>query len=102
MGLTFLFCFYFNLEESPAAFNFNNTRQFLTGLNSIKEQNGGDTFRGISHAAELVPYDSAVFISTAKLAEHTDQVQDSAITLLKKRIRVCKKTNLHMTEKRNL
>ncbi|KAM7350597.1 uncharacterized protein ACRADG_009151 isoform 2-T3 [Cochliomyia hominivorax] len=75
-------------EESPAAFYFNNTRQFLTGLNSIKEQNSGDAFRGISHAAELVPYDSAVFISTAHLAKHTDQVQDSAITLLKKRIRL--------------
>lgn len=52
-------------------------------------QTSGDAFRGISHAAELVPYDSAVFISTAHLAKHTDQVQDSAITLLKKRIRVC-------------
>ncbi|XP_073832754.1 uncharacterized protein [Musca autumnalis] len=77
-----------NESDIPAAFNFNNSRQFLTGLNSIKEHEGGDAFRGISHAAELVPYDSAVFISTATLANHTDQVHDAAITLLKKRIRL--------------
>uniref|UniRef100_A0A1I8PJK9 VWFA domain-containing protein n=1 Tax=Stomoxys calcitrans TaxID=35570 RepID=A0A1I8PJK9_STOCA len=77
-----------NESDIPAAFNFNNTRQFLIGLNSIKEHEGGDAFRGISHAAELVPYDSAVFISTATLANHTDQVHDAAITLLKKRIRL--------------
>jgi len=43
---------------------------------------------GVLHAAELVPYDSAVFISTAAIPPHTELVQDAAITLLKKRIRV--------------
>lgn len=76
----------------PAAFSFNNTRQFLAGLNSIKENNGGNTFIGIVHASELVPYDSAVFISTAAIPPHTELVQDAAITLLKKRIRVCQIT----------
>lgn len=72
----------------PAAFNFNNTHQFLSGLNSIKERKGGDAFVGILHASDLVPYDSAVFISTAALSPHTDLVQNTAITLLKKRIRL--------------
>ncbi|XP_037899516.1 uncharacterized protein LOC119644063 [Glossina fuscipes] len=72
----------------PAAFNFNNTHQFLTGLNSIKERKGGDAFVGILHASDLVPYDSAVFISTAVLSPHTELVQNAAITLLKKRIRL--------------
>ncbi|XP_023291316.2 uncharacterized protein LOC111674869 [Lucilia cuprina] len=75
-------------EELPAAFYFNNTRQFLTGLNSIKAQYNGDAFRGISYAASLVPYDSAIFISTAHMASNNHQVQNSAITLLKKRIRL--------------
>uniref|UniRef100_A0A1A9VDA4 VWA7 Ig-like domain-containing protein n=1 Tax=Glossina austeni TaxID=7395 RepID=A0A1A9VDA4_GLOAU len=72
----------------PAAFNFNNTHQFLTGLNSIKERKGGDALVGILHASDLVPYDSAVFISTAVLPPHTELVQNAAITLLKKRIRL--------------
>ncbi|XP_037936416.1 uncharacterized protein LOC119670287 [Teleopsis dalmanni] len=77
-----------NASGSPAAYNFNNTRQFLAGLNSIKENDGGDAFIGIVHASELVPYDSAVFICTAEIPDHTDLVQDAAITLLKKRIRL--------------
>lgn len=46
---------------------------------------------GVMQAAELVPYDSAIFISTATIAPHTDLVQDAAITLLKKRIRVSRR-----------
>ncbi|XP_067640005.1 uncharacterized protein [Eurosta solidaginis] len=77
-----------NASGIPAAYNFNNTRQFLAGLNSIKVNDGGNSFVGILHASELVPYDSAVFISTAAIPPHTELVQDAAITLLKKRIRL--------------
>lgn len=74
----------------PSAFSFNNTREFIAGLNSTKELEGGNAFVGVLQAAELVPYDSAIFISTAAIPPHTDIVQDAAITLLKKRIRVSK------------
>uniref|UniRef100_W8AMA1 Uncharacterized protein n=1 Tax=Ceratitis capitata TaxID=7213 RepID=W8AMA1_CERCA len=77
-----------NASGVPAAYSFNNTRQFLAGLNSIKVKDGGNSFVGIVHASELVPYDSAVFISTAVIPPHTELVQDAAITLLKKRIRL--------------
>ncbi|XP_050329238.1 uncharacterized protein LOC126758866 [Bactrocera neohumeralis] len=77
-----------NASGIPAAYSFNNTRQFLAGLNSIKVKDGGNSFVGIVHASELVPYDSAVFISTAAIPPHTELVQDAAITLLKKRIRL--------------
>uniref|UniRef100_A0A0A1X0V3 VWA7 Ig-like domain-containing protein n=1 Tax=Zeugodacus cucurbitae TaxID=28588 RepID=A0A0A1X0V3_ZEUCU len=77
-----------NASGIPAAYSFNNTRQFLAGLNSIKVKDGGNSFVGIVHASELVPYDSAVFISTAVIPPHTELVQDAAITLLKKRIRL--------------
>ncbi|XP_053950458.1 uncharacterized protein LOC128858318 isoform X1 [Anastrepha ludens] len=77
-----------NASGIPAAYSFNNTRQFLAGLNSIKVHDGGNSFVGIVHASELVPYDSAVFISTAVIPPHTELVQDAAITLLKKRIRL--------------
>ncbi|XP_055913466.1 uncharacterized protein LOC129947054 [Eupeodes corollae] len=77
-----------NASGTPTAYSFNNTRQFLAGLNSIKESAGGNAFIGVVHASELVPYDSAVFISTASIPAHTELVQDAAITLLKKRIRL--------------
>ncbi|BFF94401.1 uncharacterized protein DMAD_12041 [Drosophila madeirensis] len=77
-----------NAAGAPSAFSFNNTREFLAGLNSTKEHEGGNSFVGVLHAAELVPYDSAVFISTAAVPPHTELVQDAAITLLKKRIRL--------------
>ncbi|XP_001993390.2 uncharacterized protein LOC6566602 [Drosophila grimshawi] len=78
------------LNESgvPSAFSFNNTREFIAGLNSTKEHEGGNAFVGVLQAAELVPYDSAIFISTAAIPPHTEMVQDAAITLLKKRIRL--------------
>nr|XP_016936221.1 uncharacterized protein LOC108014575 [Drosophila suzukii]XP_016936230.1 uncharacterized protein LOC108014575 [Drosophila suzukii]XP_016936238.1 uncharacterized protein LOC108014575 [Drosophila suzukii] len=77
-----------NGDGAPSAFSFNNTREFIAGLNSTKEHEGGNSFVGVLHAAELVPYDSAVFISTAAIPPHTELVQDAAITLLKKRIRL--------------
>ncbi|XP_017068484.2 LOW QUALITY PROTEIN: uncharacterized protein LOC108106116 [Drosophila eugracilis] len=77
-----------NGAGAPSAFSFNNTREFIAGLNSTKEHEGGNSFVGVLHAAELVPYDSAVFISTASIPPHTELVQDAAITLLKKRIRL--------------
>ncbi|KAI8042839.1 uncharacterized protein LOC128263158 isoform X1 [Drosophila gunungcola] len=77
-----------NGAGAPSAFSFNNTREFIAGLNSTKEHEGGNSFVGVLHAAELVPYDSAVFISTAAIPPHTELVQDAAITLLKKRIRL--------------
>ncbi|XP_017492766.1 PREDICTED: uncharacterized protein LOC108380877, partial [Rhagoletis zephyria] len=77
-----------NASGIPAAYSFNNPRQFLAGLNGIKVHDGGNSFIGIVHASELVPYDSAVFISTAVIPPHTELVQDAAITLLKKRIRL--------------
>ncbi|XP_017858353.1 PREDICTED: uncharacterized protein LOC108610653 [Drosophila arizonae] len=77
-----------NASGVPSAFSFNNTREFIAGLNSTKEFEGGNAFVGVLQAAELVPYDSAIFISTAAVPPHTDIVQDAAITLLKKRIRL--------------
>ncbi|EDW75573.1 uncharacterized protein Dwil_GK23929 [Drosophila willistoni] len=77
-----------NAAGAPSAFSFNNTQEFIAGLNSTKEHEGGNAFVGVLHAAELVPYDSAVFISTAAIPPHTELVQDAAITLLKKRIRL--------------
>lgn len=65
----------------------------VAGLESVQESremiDGGSGFYGIMRACELVPYDSAIFISTDKIPEDVNLVKYAAITLLKKRIRVC-------------
>lgn len=63
----------------------------IAGLESVQESKqlgGGSAFFGIMRASELVPYDSAIFISTDSIPADTDSAQYAAITLLKKRIRV--------------
>lgn len=74
-------------------YSFKNTRTMIAGLESVQESremiDGGSGFYGIMRACELVPYDSAIFISTDKTPEDVNLVKYAAITLLKKRIRVC-------------
>lgn len=72
------------------------------GLDSVQESNtgfdenfadngggsGGSAFYGILRASELIPYDSAIFVSTDSIPADVNLAQYAGITLLKKRIRV--------------
>lgn len=91
----------FYLDFPPSVYQFENSRQFLNGLNSLRRVSptadtpsgdgvvaNGDIFIGILHATQLIPFDSAIFVSTANLPSRTELLHDAAITLLKKRIRV--------------
>lgn len=64
----------------------------MAGLDSVQESlemsEGGSGFYGILRASELVPYDSAIFISTDKIPTDASLMKNAAIVLLKKRIRV--------------
>lgn len=64
----------------------------IAGIESIQEsrdmRNGGSGFYGIMRASELIPYDSAIFITTDSVPDDTNLARYAAITLLKKRIRV--------------
>lgn len=64
----------------------------IAGLQSVQESHdgmeGGSGFYGILRASELVPYDSAIFISTDKIPQDLELMRNAATTLLKKRIRV--------------
>ena len=67
----------------------------VAGLDSIQmptidDKMGGSGFYGIVRASELIPYDSAIFISTDRIPIDVNLAQYAAITLLKKRIRVNK------------
>lgn len=64
----------------------------MAGIDSVQEsremRNGGSAFYGIMRASELIPYDSAIFISTDSVPDDINLARYAAITLLKKRIRV--------------
>lgn len=64
----------------------------IAGLESVQESRemleGGSGFYGILRASELVPYDSAIFISTDKIPQDISLMKNAATILLKKRIRV--------------
>lgn len=64
----------------------------IAGLDSVQESRemveGGSGFYGILRASELVPYDSAIFISTDKIPQDISLMKNAATILLKKRIRV--------------
>lgn len=82
----------FNTSGVSVTYSFKNTRTLLAGLDSIQEANNpstsGNAFFGIIRASELIPYDSAVFISTASPPADSNLAQYAAIRLLKKRIRL--------------
>lgn len=64
----------------------------IAGLESVQESRemfgGGSGFYGILRASELIPYDSAIFISTDKIPQDISLMKNAATILLKKRIRV--------------
>lgn len=64
----------------------------MAGLDSVQESQemseGGSGFYGILRTSELVPYDSAIFISTDKIPNDGTLMKSAATVLLKKRIRV--------------
>lgn len=73
-------------------YSFKNSRTMIAGLESVQESReefaGGSGFYGILRASELVPYDSAIFISTDKIPQDVVLMRNAATTLLKKRVRV--------------
>lgn len=64
----------------------------IAGLDSVQDSRdlneGGSGFYGIYRASELVPYDSAIFISTDRIPQDINLMKNAANILLKKRIRV--------------
>lgn len=81
-------------------YSFKNTPTMIAGLESVQESRdlneGGSGFYGILRASELVPYDSAIFISTDKIPQDISLMKNAATILLKKRIRVNKNQNCAM------
>jgi hypothetical protein len=69
---------------------FKNSKSLVTQLDQMaaSSSKGGQAFNGIIRASEMIPYDSAIFLSTQFDPTDYDLEHLAAITLLKKRIRV--------------
>lgn len=72
----------------------------IAGLESVQESRemseGGSGFYGILRASELIPYDSAIFISTDKIPQDISLMKNAATILLKKRIRVIYSADIYI------
>lgn len=64
----------------------------MTTLDRVREENSttkeSKTYYSIIRTGQLIPYDSAIFLSTDKLPNDTEHQQPASMILLKKRIRV--------------
>lgn len=73
-------------------YNISNTNQMMSTLGKIREENGtlerSRTYYSIIRTGQLIPYDSAIFLSTDVLPFDTEHEQSASMILLKKRIRV--------------
>lgn len=70
----------------------------LTGLSSLRESThtneSGKAFNALLKASELIPYDSAIFLSTDDDPMECEQFDKTATVLIKKRIRVSYKNKI--------
>lgn len=64
----------------------------MSTLDRVREENAtteeSKTYYSIIRTGQLIPYDSAIFLSTDKLPNDTEHQQPASMILLKKRIRV--------------
>lgn len=75
-----------------STYNLTNTRAMMATLDRVREENAttqeSKTYYSIIRTGQLIPYDSAIFLSTDNLPNDTEHQQPASMILLKKRIRV--------------
>ena len=75
-----------------STYNLTNTKTMIATLDRVKEENittqESNTYYSIIRTGQLIPYDSAIFVSTDRLPNNTQHQQPASMILLKKRIRV--------------
>lgn len=82
----------YDSEGIRSIYNISNTKAMMTSLNRIREENAtseeSKTFYSLLRTSQLVPYDSAIFLSTDNLPSDHEHQDAAAMNLLKKRIRL--------------
>lgn len=86
-------CFFTGIKST---YNLTNTRAMISTLDRVREENTTNqeskTYYSIIRTGQLIPYDSAIFLSTDELPNDTEHQNNASMILLKKRIRVSCRT----------
>lgn len=73
----------------------------MATLDRVREENTtvqeSETYYSIIRTGQLIPYDSAIFLSTDNLPNNTEHQQQASMILLKKRIRVSDKVAMELS-----
>lgn len=82
----------YDSEGIKSTYNLTNTKAMMTTLDKVREENITDqeskTYYSIIRTGQLIPFDSAIFLSTDDLPNDTEHQLQASMFLLKKRIRV--------------
>ncbi|CRL03039.1 CLUMA_CG016398, isoform A [Clunio marinus] len=82
----------YDSEGIKSTYNLTNTRAMMSTLDRVREENAtqqeSKTYYSIIRTGQLIPYDSAIFLSTDNLPNDTEHQQPASMILLKKRIRL--------------
>lgn len=82
----------YDSEGIKSTYNLTNTKAMMTTLDKVREENVTDqeskTYYSIIRTGQLIPFDSAIFLSTDDLPNDTEHQLQASMFLLKKRIRV--------------
>lgn len=82
----------YDSEGIKSTYNLTNTKAMMSTLDKVREENVTDqeskTYYSIIRTGQLIPFDSAIFLSTDDLPDDIEHQLQASIFLLKKRIRV--------------
>lgn len=82
----------YDSEGIKSTYNLTNTKAMMSTLDKVREENITDqeskTYYSIIRTGQLIPFDSAIFLSTDDLPNDTEHQLQASMFLLKKRIRV--------------
>lgn len=82
----------YDSEGIKSTYNLTNTKTMMQTLDKVKEENiteqESKTYYSIIRTGQLIPFDSAIFLSTDDLPNDTEHQLQASMFLLKKRIRV--------------
>jgi hypothetical protein len=82
----------YDSEGIKSTYNLTNTKAMMSTLDKVREENATDqeskTYYSIIRTGQLIPFDSAIFLSTDDLPNDTEHQLQASMFLLKKRIRV--------------
>lgn len=82
----------YDSEGIKSTYNLTNTKAMMSTLDKVREENVTDqeskTYYSIIRTGQLIPFDSAIFLSTDELPDDIEHQLQASIFLLKKRIRV--------------